>query len=115
MNLFETSDGLQIEYVNTANNQRHRITMTWKELFADCPSPTRKVKKGFSIRRSRLGLDPGSTDPPIRQSLRRKRPVAGLFDEAWRVAGFESDLYVSSGHTTPITSPIRASSGASPQ
>lgn len=35
MNLFATNDGLQIEYVNTANNQRQRITMTWKELFAD--------------------------------------------------------------------------------
>lgn len=35
MNLRATDDGLQIEFVNTADNRRQRVTQTWAEIYAD--------------------------------------------------------------------------------
>ena len=34
LNLFMTSEGLQFEWVNTADGQRSRSTMTWAEVYA---------------------------------------------------------------------------------
>lgn len=35
INMTATNDGLQIEFVNTAQNQRQRVTMTWEEMYAE--------------------------------------------------------------------------------
>ncbi|WP_143815299.1 hypothetical protein [Longibacter salinarum] len=35
LNLTATNAGLQIEFVNTADNQRRRVTRTWEEMYAE--------------------------------------------------------------------------------
>ena len=35
INIAATNAGLQIEFVSTADNQRRRVTQTWKEMYAE--------------------------------------------------------------------------------
>jgi len=35
INVTATNAGVQIEYINTAQNQRQRVTMTWEEMYAE--------------------------------------------------------------------------------
>jgi hypothetical protein len=39
INLAATNSGLQIEFLSTANNQRHRVTRTWEEIYPDLDRP----------------------------------------------------------------------------